>query len=209
MRRLACHPDPAYAPGMANPEHVPLLDGFDRLTVVLYRLGIAFAAVGLVAVSAVHIGRALLLAPPSWALPLTWGATLAAVALSAANLHLYDKRIRWVLAGSTPLGLVLFALGEALPATWWLIWPLQVAGMGFVFVTLSGIALKERFCFRIPGLRLVPVFLAGGLIPVLIDWPIGIAVAYAPAALVVGWLAVAKWTQPLHFDVGDKSRYAV
>ena len=194
---------------MANPEHVPVLDGFDRFTVVLYRLGIAFAAAGLVAVATVHFLRSAVVILPGWALPVSWGLTLAAVALSAANLHLYDKRIRWILAGSTPLGLVLFGVGEALPPTWPLVWPVQVAGMGFVFVTLAGIALKERFCFRIPGLRLVPLFLAGGLVPVLIDWPLGIGIAYGPAALVVGWLAIAKWTQPLHFDVGDKSRYAV
>ena len=34
-------------------------------------------------------------------------------------------------------------------------------------------------------------------------------VAYGLAGVVVGWLAIMKWTQPLHFDVGDKARYQI
>lgn len=194
---------------MADPDHIPVLDGFDRMTVVLYRLGIALAAVGLLTVAVLYGVRLALIFLPWWTGALAWAGVGAAVALSAANLHLYVKTVRWVLAGAAPLGLVLQVAALSMPDNWAGAWVLQVAGLGFVFVTLSGIALKERFCFRIPGLRLVPVLLAGGLVPVLIDWPAGVSVAYGLAGVVVAWLAVAKWTQPLGFDVGDKSRYQV
>ena len=37
---------------MADPDHVPELDGFDRMTVLLYRAGIAGAALALLAYGA-------------------------------------------------------------------------------------------------------------------------------------------------------------
>ena len=67
----------------------------------------------------------------------------------------------------------------------------------------------EQFCFRIPGLRLVPLFLATSLIPLLAG-----KVAFAGALLLLSGviysaLAFAKWRMPLHFDVGDKSKYQI
>ena len=87
------------------------------------------------------------------------------------------------------------------------------AGLGFLFVALSALALKERFCFRIPGLRLVPLLLALSLIPLLLDQGatsgqneggagIVAAALLAPAAVVYGLLAIAKVRMPLHFDIG-------
>lgn len=150
-----------------------------------------------------------MLPPPWWLGPLLIVAAGATAALCAANVHLYDKRIRWVLQAAAPLGLALQAVGLAMPDLWILAWPTQIAGLGFGFVTLSGLALKERFCFRIFGLRAVPLLLALGLLPLLVDWPLGAPILLGPAALVLGWLAVAKLGQPLHFDIGDRRAYQI
>lgn len=181
---------------MANPEHIPELDGFDRLTVTLYRSGLSLASVGvgLVAVFAALGQRT------------TFGqvVVLAGVLLAIADMHLYDKRVRWVIAGSGHLGAALLFAGAALQVSL-----VQLAGLGFVFVALSGFALKERFCFRIPGLRAVPLGLAAGLVPLVGDWPLPVAVIYGLTALPLCVLCVAKWRMPLHFDIGDKSRYQI
>lgn len=181
---------------MANPEHVPDLDGFDRLTVRLYRTGLAAASVGVASLAGLlALGR-----PPGPALVLI----LAGALLAVLDMHLYDKRVRWVIAGAGQLGAVLMVLGgvAGLEIVVW-------AGLGFVYVALSGFALKEQFCFRIPGLRLVPLFLAAGLVPLVAGWNPGAAALFGLASLPLAALAVAKWRMPLHFDVGDKSRYQV
>ena len=181
---------------MANPEHEEPLDGFDRLTVRLYRSGIMISAAGvglLAGLSALH--------RPT---EVAWLVCLAGVLLSATNVHLYDRRVRWVISGSVSLGAVLWVAGLLLSAR-----ILQLAGLGFVFVSLSGFALKEQFCFRIPGLKLVPLGLAGGLLPLVFGSELGAAVVYGITVIPLGILSLAKWRMPLHFDIGDKSRYQI
>ena len=184
---------------MADPDHTPELDAFDRLTVTLYRLGILLGAVSMGVVAAAG-----LLGWPGW---VGKGAVLLAVALLVADLHLYDKRIRWVIGVAGWLGACLLFVGtvaDGVVGHW-----VSHAGLGFLFVTLSALALKERFCFRIWGLRAVPVLLAASLIPQLGGWPVATAALLGPAALVYGALAIAKVRMPLHFDVGNKAAYQI
>lgn len=185
---------------MADPHHVPHMDSFDRLTVGLYRAGLVLSAVGLLTAGTVA------LTAPGWQ-RLAWVVVFLGVALSAADLHLYDKRIRWVITGSGWLGAVLLLLAGALGggAGHWI----AHAGLGFLFVTLSGFALKEQFCFRIPFLRLVPVLLATALIPLLTRQHVVAGLVLIASGLLYAVLAVAKLRMPLHYDVGDKSRYQV
>ena len=77
---------------MADPHHVPELDGFDRMTVVLYRTGLVASALALLGLAAQQALLAAGIELPIWAPRL---AILAATALAIADLHLYDKRIRW------------------------------------------------------------------------------------------------------------------
>ena len=123
---------------MADPHHIPVLDGFDRWTVQVYRAGLATSSVGLLGLAA-----ALLLDPTgSW----RTGAqvlVVAGCALSISCMHLYDKRIRWVIAASGWTGAVLLLTAQGAPASighW-----IHHAGLGFVFVSLSGFAVKEQF----------------------------------------------------------------
>lgn len=182
---------------MADPHHQEVLDGFDRATVTLYRSGIGVAAVGLgVHAASLATGAAL---PGRWLV-------LAGVAAIAADLHLYDKRIRWVFGAAAWTGVVL----GALPAPGgWLGELLGDAGLGFLYVTLSGVALKEQFCFRLPLMQAVPVLLASSLVPLVLGAALPAAALSAGAALLLGTLALAKWRMPLHFDIGDRSRYQI
>lgn len=183
---------------MANPEHVPAMDGHDRLTVRLYRAGLLAATAGIGAVGAGGLAGSE---------PLRSGGTglvLGGALLAAVHLHLYDKRVRWVIQGAAALG----AWGVGAGASWGL-GLLADAGLGFVYVAVSGFALKERFCFRIPGLGAVPWLLATSLVPRVLGGPLVEGVLLGLACLPLAGLVVAKVRQPLHMDVGDRSRYQV
>lgn len=181
---------------MANPEHTPELDGFDRMTVALYRSGLCIGAASVAGLAgALAIGAA-----PHAA----YAGVLAGSLLAVLNMHLYDKRIRWVIHGSAQLGALLFVVGglSGIPLV-------QLAGLGFSFVCLSGFALKEQFCFKVPGLRLVPLGLALGLVPLVLGLDLVAAGIYALTSVPLGILCVAKWRMPLHFDIGNKAHYQI
>ena len=185
---------------MADPHHVAELDGFDRLTVRLYRLGLWVASVALLVTAGVSLAGIPIIDETLLFVDL-------GVAMAVANMHLYAKQIRWVIGVSCFGGLLLQSAAAALPSpvTLWV----SCAGMGFVFVSLSAFALKEQFCFRIPWLRAVPLFLAASLVPLLLDEPWFAGLLLLPAGLVMTTLSWRKSAMPLHFDVGDKSQYQV
>ena len=170
---------------MANPEIESPLDGIDKLTVSLYRLGLSAAALLLLCRGAALLSGMALLPSAQWLMSLA-----VASAICGFSLHIYDKRIRLILQG--------FGWGA-----------LALAAVGAALATRSGLAFKEQFCFAIPGIKLVPV-----LLPALwlLEW-LRVEWAAALVALVCGalltLLALAKWRMPLHFDIGDKGRYQI
>lgn len=187
---------------MADPHHVAELDGLDLLTVRLYRTGVAIAAlalIGLGALELVGVGGGARQAA-TWALGV-------GTAVAVADLHLYDKRIRWFEGVLGWTGLGLSWLGALVPGAPGAV--IAAAGLGFVFAAMSGIALKEQFCFRIPFLRVVPLILAPSLIPVLLQNDLVAGAMHLLGGALFALLAGAKWTQPLHFDIGDKRHYQI
>ncbi len=186
---------------MANPEHTPDLDGFDRFTVSLYRMGIFGTSIAVLWLMATLTGDMQSL-PAVLVLD-------ASIALCALNMHLYDKHVRWFIATTASLGLLLQLFSQLGAADSALSHLLLHAGLGFIFVAQSGFAMKEQFCFRIPGLRLTPIFLAVAVFAMFGGKPL-IAVPFLALAGGLGMvLAIAKVRMPLHFDIGDKSRYQI
>lgn len=184
---------------MADPGHVEILDAFDRLSVRLYRSGLAVAALSLLAGSGLSLaGRPAQLA---W-----WGVTLG-TATAVGNMHLYDKRIRWIAGQLAWWGVLLQLLAAVpgVPLAWWL----AHGGLGLVFASLSAFAIKEQFCFRIPGLRAVPLFLAVGVFALAWEATVVAGVMLGAAGAVQAMLSVAKSRMPLHFDIGDRSHYQI
>ena len=81
---------------MANPEHTPELDGFDRMTVALYRTGLCIASASIAGIAGcIGFGAA-----PDAA----YAGVLAGTLLAVLNMDLYDKRIRWVMHGAGQVG---------------------------------------------------------------------------------------------------------
>lgn len=178
---------------MANPEIESELDGIDRLSVCLYRLGLSLTALLLLCRGASLLIGQDFLSPANWL-----AAQAVACGVCGLCLHVYDKRIRFLLQG-LGWGALLLSVGGA---------P-DVLVLGAALATLAGLAFKEQFCFAIPGIRAVPL-----LLPLL--WLLelaGIGWVAALVALVCGalltLLALAKWRMPLHFDIGDKGRYQI
>lgn len=176
---------------MANPEIESELDPIDRMTVCLYRLGLSLAALLLLCRGAGLLIGQDFLPHGGW---LT--ALMVASGLCGFCLHIYDKRVRFLLQGFAWGGLMLAACGAP-----------DALVLGAALATLSGLAFKEQFCFAIPGIRLLPM-----LLPLL--WLLeGLRLGWAAAlvALVSGLLLIllslAKWRMPLHFDIGDRGRY--
>lgn len=185
---------------MADPHHVEALDGFDRATVGFYRLGLILAAVGVGGLAA-----ALVFAPERAGLARF--VVLMATALIVADLHLYARTIRWTISAAGWLAAVLFAasgLSWASAAPW-----LADAGLGLSFVVFSAVALKERYCFKLPVVVAAPPALALSLVPLRLGWEVPAAALLAVGAATLGVLALAKLRMPLHYDIGDKRKYEV
>ncbi|MGK0344680.1 MAG: putative integral membrane protein, partial [Myxococcota bacterium] len=157
---------------MADPNHVPVLDGLDRFTVGLYRMGLVIASAGVL-----YAGIRAAFATVR-DLPDLMPVILVGVMLCVANVHLYDKLFRWIFGALGITGAVMWALAD-----WHML--IGLGGLGFVFAALSAFALKEQFCFRVPGMRLVPFMLAASLIGFGLDEPIWIAVLLLPAGILL------------------------
>ncbi|MCF7481002.1 DUF2301 domain-containing membrane protein [Vibrio sp. J1-1] len=181
---------------MADIDHQETLDFLDKVSVCLYRAGISLFAVSLVGFSL-----------------LTWFSDLdshyrsvlvfigIAAAFSAANIHVYSKTVRLAISWSSWIGLVLMLSDHDLSRVW--------LSLGFVFVTFSGIALKESYCFKVPGLKLVPLLLFVVTFVLCFDHLFIASVGMLLAGLIMGYLSIAKWRMPLHFDIGNKAKYEV
>lgn len=188
---------------MADPQHVPTLDGFDRTTVRLYRLGLTTVTFGLLCMGVGGV----VVADETRDAVIVVGRLIVTIgaALALADLHLYDRRVRWAVGALGWTGVVLQIVASALPAA--AAHVVLHAGLGFVFAAISGLALKERFCFRVPGLNLVPLLLAASLVPLLAGWSAPAGLLLGAAGGILAMLVTVKLRQPLGHDIGDKSKY--
>ncbi|PML61727.1 hypothetical protein BCT73_01310 [Vibrio breoganii] len=184
---------------MANPEHKEHLDGLDKISVVCYRLGITLFALSLLTLFSAEL--LCVLEMETAPLLREWSINGIAVssALSAANIHVYDKKVRALIAWSSWIGLALFIV---LPTKEWLY-------IGFMFITFSGIALKESYCFKVKGLNLVPLLLISSVLVLWMKEPTILAPLVGLSGFIFAVLAIAKWKMPLHFDIGNKANYDI
>jgi uncharacterized integral membrane protein len=186
---------------MADPHLTPSLDGHDRLTIVLYRTSFFVGAAAALTLAWALWTRDDLMA----AVAEFWISTAAA--LGAANLHLYVKRLRWLVPALAWLGF-LALLGAPLlkprPAEW-----AMAVGLGLHLVALGALVFKESFCFRIPGASTAPVLLGAGGVALAFELRlVAVALLGLGGALTLA-VAIGKATQPLSHDIGDRSRYEI
>ena len=168
---------------MADPHIQSPMDGWDYATVIIYRSGFVLAAFSLLALS--YFPSAALL-----------GILLAATCC-ASSLHIYLKHFRLIFQFGTWLGLLCFIFGQP-----------QLA-LGGALLTLGGLCFKEYFCFRVPLLNFQPIFVAALWAAFTVEQPLLLRILSFISGALMLILAVQKWKMPLHFDIGDKTRYQV
>ncbi|MHA2937636.1 DUF2301 domain-containing membrane protein [Vibrio sp. RC27] len=169
---------------MADPHIKSPMDWLDYTTIVIYRLG--FTLVGPMVIAL------------GWQLPIPAEPLLFLCgAMCASSLHIYMKNFRLLLQFATWVGLVCFILGA------------PMFGLGGIFITLGGLCYKEYFCFQIPGLRLQPILVALLWFGIACDWELVAKVSASLSGLLFLIVTIAKWRMPLHFDMGDKTRYEI
>lgn len=168
---------------MADPHIQSPMDFWDYLTVILYRSGFFLASIML------------------FLLPYYFDSAikglLVAGALLAASLHIYLKHFRLSFQFAVWIGFVLYLFHFPLIA------------LGAVLFTLGGLCYKEYFCFRVWGLNYQPLWVAGLWFAIWLDWGFLSALLSVIAGGLTLILGIQKCRMPLHFDIGDKSKYQI
>ncbi|MGF1496938.1 MAG: DUF2301 domain-containing membrane protein [Elainellaceae cyanobacterium] len=182
----------------------------DRQEVLLYRTGLAIAALCFASATALVLqwGDALWLGS---ALSLLYGGFLLALGGSLLTIHIYLAplhrmlQIFWgigaiaslIIAAKSPVPLAIAVYSH----------PVLLWGVGFGFAALTGIFFKEAFCFDRLETKLltpiVPLLLMGHLFGIL---PVGVEQVLLGAwAILMLVFAGRKAVQPIPPDIGDKS----
>ncbi|MBD1577239.1 hypothetical protein HC723_12445 [Vibrio sp. S11_S32] len=160
------------------------LDSIDYLTVGFYRLSFGVSAIAMLLFNFIAFEYASQL-------------LICSSLVAAACMHIYDKNIRWIILGSALFSVCWLAIGIA-----------PILAVGASFLVTSGLAIKEYYCFRIYLVRITPVVLIiywlSLLIPILPIITHGLAIA---SFLLLSGICIAKFRQPFHFDIGDKSKF--
>lgn len=168
---------------MADPQIKSPMDAWDIATVIIYRSGFVIAGLGLLALP--------------WAFAEALMAVLIGAVCCASSLHLYLKSYRLLFQFAVWLALLCAILN----------WPLLA--LGGALLTLGGLSFKEYFCFRVPLLNLQPIFVATLWFAQLLQWHWAVVTLALIAGILLLLLAVQKWRMPLHFDIGDKTKYQI
>lgn len=170
---------------MADPHIKSLMDFWDYLTVIIYRSGFVLATL------------AIFLLPYQSEIAIR--GLLIAGTMLASSLHLYLKQFRLIFQFAAWIGLLCF------------IFNLPMIALGAMLLVIGGLSYKEYFCFRIFGLNAQPIFVA-------ILWFVFVfvfeqALLVRIFSIIIGILllilSIQKWRMPLHFDIGDKTKYQV
>jgi uncharacterized integral membrane protein len=187
------------------------IDRSDRLGTIVYRTGLAIAALSFA------IGSILVLRSDSSLFPaLTplFFCFCGALGVSLLTIHIYLAALHRVLQLFWAIGTisaVAIAANNTSPlAVTVYEHPMTLFGIGFVFAALTGIYFKEAFCFNRFETKfltpLVPILLLGHLSGILpIQWEQIMLGAWAVLFVI---FAIRKVIQPIPPDIGDKSVFA-
>jgi len=144
-------------------------------------------------------------------------AFITAVTLSISLLHLYSKQVLNIIRSFAGLGLSIMTIRfllfgveiDSIVLSEGVAGKLGVAGWGFLMAAYSGIGAKEAFCFKLYegyAIGVVSFILVlshfFGILPFVWEYHLLSLVALLSVVFVA-----RKLFLPLHYDIGDKSRY--
>lgn len=182
----------------------------DRMEVVIYRGAMLIAALTFALGSILF----LILGPQPYVLSWLTGLFMCfavAVGVSLATIHIYmialhrTLQIAWALGSSVAVYIAITQPTPLLSAIY--TQPLNLFGVGWLFVALTGVFFKEAFCFNHEETKLLT-----GVVPLLL---LGHWFHWLPHVsekiLLVTWtilfmiFAIRKIMKPIPPDIGDKS----
>ncbi len=182
----------------------------DKLEVIVYRLGLTLTGLSFSLGSILFLWRGL---NPTTELVLTVLFFLFVLGLGICleTIHIYLQILRSLLRVSWMIGLI-FTLVFLVISHYNLVayvanHPLCLLGIGFVFVSLNGIFVKEAFCFN----RLESKILSFVVPITILSYMIGILTPNLGGFLLTVWSLLflififRKYTQDIPSDIGDKS----
>lgn len=183
------------------------IDKSDRTGVIIYRTGLAVAALCFALASAIALlqpNNLQLLTPLFFCFSLGLGISLLTIHIYLAVLHRVLQlfwaigtiaAVFWTISSSAPVAVTIYEQ------------PVALFGVGFIFAALTGIYFKEAFCFH----RLETAFLTF-LVPILLlGHMLGIFSPQLEQIMLASWatlfciFAIRKVIQPIPPDIGDKS----
>jgi len=203
---------------MGDPNVVNNLTTTDKLSVFAYRAGIMISAfcISYTAFLFFEFMRKGVVPQNPYTGLIFW-VFVVSVAVSVSFLHLYSKQIlqgirMFVIIGFVLLVVRTFVYGLEIDLIFkseGFSGKLGVAGLGFVLAGFSGIGAKEAFCFKLNEGYLYGILMAILVILQLfnltsIDFRIGLVMVIA---VLVVFFTIRKMMLPLHYDIGDKSKY--
>lgn len=168
---------------MADPHIQSPMDNWDFLTVVIYRLGFVLATFSIFALPYLSYKA--------------YAGLLVAGVMLASSLHLYLKHFRLLFQFAAWIALLCHTFGVPLFA------------LGGMLLVIGGLSYKEYFCFRVFGLNFQPILMALLWISLACEWILPVQILTVIIGGLLAILSVQKWRMPLHFDIGDKSKYQV
>lgn len=187
------------------------LTGSDRTGVIIYRTGLMVAALSFALGSWLVLGTNT--AQLSLLTPL-YACFCLALGVSLVTIHIYLEPLHRLLQAFWVIGAVsatVLALQSSEPLALTVYnYPVTLFGIGFTFVSLTGIYFKEGFCFHRLETKiltpLVPVLLLGhlaGVLPVSVEQKL-----LGVWAVLFIVFALRKTVQEIPDDIGDKSVFA-
>ena len=187
------------------------IDKNDRLEVIIYRSGLAIAALAFAIAANLVIAKGESILP--WITPLFALFSLG-LGVSLLKIHIYMKALHRALQAFWLIGsisaIVIGIKADQPLALYVYNHPLTLFGIGFTFAALTGIYFKEAFCFNRLETKIltpiVPFLLLGHLSSLL---PFGIEQVLL-AIWTIGFTVFAgrKMVQAIDPDIGDKSVFA-
>ncbi len=182
---------------MADPHIKENLDVMDKISISIYRCGILLTGFALLCLAIQQLFY------PLYFKPVIIFLAFASL-LQASSLHIYMKSVRWILVNATWMGGWLLSLSFVTAGAW-----AVYLSIGAFFVTLSGLAYKESFCFSLPVLKLIPVLLLFSWGMMIYSQTLLLAIGLILAAVLYLYMAWRKLQMPLYYDLGDRSKYEI
>jgi len=184
----------------------------DREEVILYRAGLAVAAVSFVIATATVFSTPTL---ASLAATICYGLLWAGLGLSLFKIHIYVRPLHralqlfWAIGGVASVAIALSNTAMPLGLTAYQR-PLTIFGIGFTFAALTGIFFKEAFCFNRFEAKFLVILVPG----LLLGHMAGLLSIGTEQSMLAAWsilfavFAIRKAIQPIPPDIGDKSVFA-